>query len=144
MSKDKHYAVEFEFFKEIIPEESKQSISGRNMFFVLVKKEKDQEYWPRMIKSSKKPFYLKTDFAKWKDEDEEEEEEGPAVDMPTQNFDLSQLMQMSGGAMGGMGGMGGAGGFGGFGAGSGSGSTEMNFEEADSDDEELPPLEDAE
>ena len=34
------------------------------MEFVLRKKEKKEEYWPRLLKESKKVHFLKTDFDK--------------------------------------------------------------------------------
>ena len=40
---------------------------------VLRKKELKQEYWPRLLKETKKQHFLKTDFDKWADEDEQEE-----------------------------------------------------------------------
>ena len=39
----------------------------------LQKKELKEEYWPRLLKDSKKLHFLKTDFDKWVDEDEQNE-----------------------------------------------------------------------
>lgn len=69
------YAVDLVFVEEIIPEESKQHISSRGTEFVLRKKEKKGEFWPRLLKESKRMHFLKTDFDKWADEDEQEEKE---------------------------------------------------------------------
>lgn len=65
------------------------------------KKESDQTWWPRLVKGSKNPFFVKTDFSRWKDEDEEDEDaKGNPFDM-----DFSQFSNI-GGAMGGAGAMG--------------------------------------
>lgn len=74
----------------------------KNIQFVLRKKELKEEFWPRLLKDSKKVHFLKTDFDKWVDEDEQNE---------APEEDLSGGM----GGMGGMPGMGGAGGMGGMG-----------------------------
>lgn len=76
---------------------------------MLRKKEAKEEYWPRLLKESKKMHFLKTDFDKWVDEDEQDEkpeDEGMGGGM-------GGMPDM--GAMGGMGGMGGMGADGGFG-----------------------------
>lgn len=95
------------------------------------------EHWPRLLKETGKVGRnIKVDWNKWVDEDEEE-------DKPD-DLDMSQLQnlqQFGGGGMPGMGGMGGM-----------PGMADMNFEDlggddeningaADSDDEDLPPLE---
>ncbi|KAF2145406.1 uncharacterized protein K452DRAFT_119568 [Aplosporella prunicola CBS 121167] len=58
------YHVELEFFAEIVPEESKISHTGKNVELVLRKKELKEEYWPRLLKESKRLHFLKTDFDK--------------------------------------------------------------------------------
>ncbi|KAJ1556453.1 hypothetical protein HK405_004502 [Cladochytrium tenue] len=101
-SHGKTYEFKIEFFKEVDPA-----------------KQGEFQFWPRLIKSSTKPHFLKTDFARWKDEDDDEDED------PKGAFDMSQFT--------GMGGMGDLGGFGG-----------ANFDDDtpdDSDDEDLPELE---
>lgn len=95
------------------------------------------EHWPRLLKETGKVGRnIKVDWNKWVDEDEEE-------DKPD-DLDMSQLQnlqQFGGGGMGGMGGMAGM-----------PGMADMNFEDlggddeningaADSDDDDLPPLE---
>ncbi len=104
------------------------------------------EHWPRLLKETGKVGRnIKVDWNKWVDEDEEE-------DKPD-DLDMSQLQnlqQFGGGGMPGMGGMGGMPGMGGMGG--MPGMADMNFEDlggddeningaADSDDEDLPPLE---
>ncbi|KAK4180335.1 HSP20-like chaperone [Triangularia setosa] len=125
----KTYHVELEFYAEIDPAESKINHTARDVEMKLRKKELTEEYWPRLLKESKKVHFLKTDFDKWVDEDEQNEAE---------EEDFSQF-----GGMGGMPGMGGAGGdFGGIDfskLGAGAGMPEGDDEE-DSDDD-MPPLE---
>jgi hypothetical protein len=63
-SKKVTYAIDIDFYAEIDPKESKISHSGRDVSLVLRKKELKEEYWPRLLKDSKKVHYLKTDFDK--------------------------------------------------------------------------------
>ncbi|KFY23655.1 hypothetical protein V491_02453 [Pseudogymnoascus sp. VKM F-3775] len=95
----KSYHVELELFAEIDVDNSKINHTSKNIELVLRKKEAKEEFWPRLLKDSKRVHYVKTDFDKWVDEDEQEE--APEEDL---------------GGMGGMppGGMGGAGGMGGM------------------------------
>lgn len=58
------YHVELEFYSEIDVEKSKTNHTSRDVEFVLRKKEKKEEYWPRLLKESKKVHFLKTDFDK--------------------------------------------------------------------------------
>ncbi|EDV27191.1 uncharacterized protein TRIADDRAFT_54888 [Trichoplax adhaerens] len=72
IAKQKHH-LEFEFYKDIIPEESKQRKSARGYYFQIKKKESGP-YWPRMLKQTQKFTWLRIDFNKWKDEDASDEE----------------------------------------------------------------------
>lgn len=67
------FHVDLEFFAEIDPAESKISHTSKNIEMKLQKKELKEEYWPRLLKDSKKPHFLKTNFDKWVDEDEQNE-----------------------------------------------------------------------
>lgn len=58
------YAVDLEFYAEIDAKESKIHHTSRNIELVLRKKELKEEYWPRLLKESKKLHFLKTDFDK--------------------------------------------------------------------------------
>lgn len=58
------YHVELEFYSEIDVEKSKTTHNSRDVEFVLRKKELKDEYWPRLLKESKKAHFLKTDFNK--------------------------------------------------------------------------------
>ena len=63
-SKKTTYPVELEFYGEVDVENSKTNHSARDVEFVLRKKELKEEYWPRLLKESKKVHFLKTDFNK--------------------------------------------------------------------------------
>jgi len=65
------YHVELEFYAEIDPAETKVHHTDRDLELVLRKKELKEEYWPRLLKDSKRVHFLKTDFDKWVDEDEQ-------------------------------------------------------------------------
>ncbi|KAG5927262.1 hypothetical protein E4U42_002413 [Claviceps africana] len=130
------YHVELEFFAEIDPEESKIHHTAKNVEMKIQKKELKEEYWPRLLKESKKLHFLKTDFDKWVDEDEQNE---------ATEEDFSQF-----GGMGGMPGMGGD--FGGIDfsklgggdmpdLGSMGGEGDDDDSGDDDDDEEMPALE---
>lgn len=71
----KTYHVELEFYAEIDPTASKINHTARDVEMKLRKKELTEEYWPRLLKESKKMHFLKTDFDKWVDEDEQNEAE---------------------------------------------------------------------
>ena len=58
------YHVELEFYAEIDVENSKTHHTSSKVEFVLRKKEMKEEYWPRLLKESKKAHFLKTDFDK--------------------------------------------------------------------------------
>ncbi|KAG6012386.1 hypothetical protein E4U54_007570 [Claviceps lovelessii] len=130
------YHVELEFYAEIDPAESKINHTPKNIEMKLQKKELKEEYWPRLLKESKKLHFLKTDFDKWVDEDEQNE---------APEDDFSQF-----GGMGGMPGMDGD--FGGIdfsklGGGAGMpdlgamGGEDEDEDSGDDDDEEMPALE---
>ncbi|KAF8421598.1 HSP20-like chaperone [Tirmania nivea] len=139
------YAVELELYGEIVPEESKKHITSRGAELVLRKKEKKAEYWPRLLKESKRMHFLKTNFDKWVDEDEQDEKDGP-------DFGDGEFGGMGGMDMGGMGGMdmGGMGGldFSKLAASQGLGdSSDMptgTGEGSDDEDEDMPGLESSE
>ncbi|KAK4695171.1 hypothetical protein P7C71_g2542, partial [Lecanoromycetidae sp. Uapishka_2] len=108
------YHVELEFYGEIDVENSKTNHTSAKVEFVLRKKELKEEYWPRLLKESKKVHFLKTDFDKWVDEDEQD-----AAPDDDAMAGMGGMGGMGGGmpgmeGMGGMGGMGGDGGFGGI------------------------------
>ncbi|KAH8899616.1 HSP20-like chaperone [Thozetella sp. PMI_491] len=126
------YHLELEFYGKINVSESKVNHTGKNLELKLRKADLAEEYWPRLLKESKKVHFLKTDFDKWVDEDEQNE----AAEDDFSNF----------GGMGGMPGMGG-GDFGGIdfsklggGGGLPTGEEDEEEDEEESDDD-MPPLE---
>lgn len=58
------YALELEFYDEIVPDESKINHTGRDIEMVLRKKELKEEFWPRLLKDKERRHFLKTDFDK--------------------------------------------------------------------------------
>lgn len=53
-----------EFYAEIDKEESKVNHTAKNIEIILRKKELKEEFWPRLLKDTKKVHFLKTDFDK--------------------------------------------------------------------------------
>ncbi|KAJ5433267.1 Co-chaperone protein SBA1 [Penicillium daleae] len=104
------YSVSLDLYAEIDPENSKVNHTDREVELVLRKKELKLEYWPRLLKDSKKVHFLKTDFDKWVDEDEQDE---AAEDDYANNFggfggdDAGGLSNIDFSKLGGMGGAGG-------------------------------------
>jgi len=136
-SKKVTYHVELEFYAEIDPKESKIHHTGRDIELVLRKKELKEEYWPRLLKESRKLHFLKTNFDKWVDEDEQDAQ-------PDDDDYMNKMNPMGGDGDGGFGGidfskLGGAQGMGGM-----PDLGEMaNADEdsSDDDDEDMPELE---
>jgi len=122
----KMYEFDLEFFDEINPEKSKQHLTARNLFFVIQKAK--EGWWARLLKDKAKPHFIKTDFARWKDEDEEDEEGGSGgpEDDRLSNMDFSSILKNS---------MGSSGEFDSEGMG--------DEDEDDSDEEGMPGLEEA-
>lgn len=58
------YHVELEFYDEIDVENTKTNHSPRAIELILRKKELKEEYWPRLLKTTQKLHFLKTDFDK--------------------------------------------------------------------------------
>ena len=63
-TKKANYKVSLELYGVIDAESSKTNHTPRDVEFVLRKKELVEEYWPRLLKESKKQHFLKTDFDK--------------------------------------------------------------------------------
>ncbi|KAK7513524.1 HSP20-like chaperone [Phyllosticta citriasiana] len=157
-TKNVDYAVELELYAEVDPKESRVNHTGKNVELVLRKAELAAEYWPRLLKESKRQHFLKTDFDKWVDEDEQDENVEddylsqmggmPGGGMPGGGdfggIDFSKLGAAAGGdgadlsgLMGGMGGMGGMPGMGG----AMGGAAGADDDGDDDDDDDMPELE---
>ena len=69
--KDQKYAIEIDLYKEVITEDSKWNLRGRNVILNIVKKDQEDEYWPRITKEKIKHPHIKVDWDKWIEEDDE-------------------------------------------------------------------------
>ncbi|KAJ8561433.1 hypothetical protein K7X08_027623 [Anisodus acutangulus] len=89
------YEVDIDLFDKIDVDESKSSITSRNICY-LIKKAEDK-WWSRLVKQEgKPPKFLKVDWDKWVDEDEQDS--APAgADMDFGDIDFSQLNMGGGG-----------------------------------------------
>ncbi|KAI9138964.1 HSP20-like chaperone [Paraphysoderma sedebokerense] len=123
----KWYKVELKLFDEVDVENSLYTVTARQIFVNLTKLQKDQPYWPRLLESSTKPHYLRTDFSRWKDEDEQDEEGDEDIMKQFQGSGMN-MFQGKGGGLGGldMSAL----------ANLGGGDMKMGMGEPDSDDEE--------
>ena len=74
MVKDQKYEINIDLFKEVIIEDSKWNLKGRNVILNVVKKDQDEEYWTRLTKEKIKHPHIKADWNKWIEEDEEGQE----------------------------------------------------------------------
>ncbi|PYI26978.1 HSP20-like chaperone [Aspergillus indologenus CBS 114.80] len=125
------YQVSLDLYAEIDPDNSKVNHSDREVELVLRKKELKEEYWPRLLKTTQKVHFLKTDFDKWVDEDEQDE-------APEDDY-ASGFNGMDGGMDGGLGNID----FSKLGGLSGLGGAEADAGEGEEEDEEMPELEEA-
>ncbi|GMH98122.1 hypothetical protein TrVE_jg1174 [Triparma verrucosa] len=159
-SNNNEYACDFEFFKGCKAETSTYKVLPRSIQMHIMKAEEEEEFWPRLLKDkAAEKNQVKVDWDKYVDEDEEEEAGG----FDTSGLEGGQGMMPGMGGMGGMPGMGGPGGPGGMDMealmaqmGGMGGMEEMmakmkndlenkggGEEEADSDDDDLPDLEES-
>ncbi|RHY61630.1 hypothetical protein DYB26_005144 [Aphanomyces astaci] len=113
------YEVNLEFLHEVDTEaaESKWAKADRNIHFYVLKKDKDADFWPHLLKDKHlEKTNVKVDWNKYVDEDEEGEDSG--FDMNALSggggFDINQMMAQQGANL---------------------------PDEEDSDDEDLPDLE---
>jgi hypothetical protein len=139
----KNYHVDLEFYAPVTVEGSKWAVHGKEMQFVIMKKEVVKEHWPRLLKNSGKYNWLKADWSKWVDEDEEDAK--PDFD----GLDFGGMggfpgMGGMGGQFGGMPGMPGMPGMGGMDFGGMGGMGDMGDMGDDEDDDDMPPMEDDE
>lgn len=143
-SQDKRkYETTVNFLKKVNTENVVSKNCGRCYEFIFTKANTKEDYWKSLTNDSKKPHWLKVDFNKWKDEgsDDDSDKEGGmpgGMGMPG----MGGMPGMEG--MGGMGGMDFSSMLGGMGGGmDGKPSFDDLDGEEDSDDEEIPDLENA-
>ncbi|KAL5242149.1 hypothetical protein ACI65C_009559 [Semiaphis heraclei] len=132
----KVYDITIPLYGTVEPENSKTTIGGRYIELVLKKPSTDTKYWPQLTKEKKKYHWLKVDFKKWKDEDDSEDEAAAAGGGGLGgDGNIDDMLSMMGGGAGGPK-------FGGLGGGLG-GDYNIPSDE-DSDDEDMPELDDIE
>ncbi|KAL2826496.1 HSP20-like chaperone [Aspergillus cavernicola] len=126
------YHVSLDLFSEIEPENSKVNHSDREVELILRKKGLKEEFWPRLLETTQKIHFLKTDFDKWVDEDEQD-------DAPEEDY-ANNFGGFDGMDQGGLGNID----FSKLGAGLPTGGAgEPPAEGEESDDDEMPELEEA-
>merc|ERR1712151_68446 len=147
-SNGKDYAVNIEFYEEVDSKGSTYKVLPRSIQMLVMKKstkeDDETEFWPRLLKDKLlEKNQVKIDWDRYVDEDEEDgnnEFDQSALaggsGMDPNNMDMASLMkQMGGMGMGGAGGMPGMEGVGGM-----PGMGGMPGGDVDSDDEDMPGL----
>lgn len=85
---DQEWAFEFEFYSPVQDNKAQWKTTGRGVEVQILKKEDDQEYWPRLIKGNGKYRNVTVDWSKWIDQDEEDEDNfdwGSGNSLPSAN-----------------------------------------------------------
>ena len=77
--KTAEYLIDLDLFKEVVVEESRWNLKGRNIFLNIAKKDKDEEYWPRLTKEKMKHPHIKVDWTRWVEEEDEDANGGLGV-----------------------------------------------------------------
>ena len=70
------YGIDLDLYKEVNTDESKWNMKGRNVLLNIIKKDTEDEYWPRITKEKMKHTHIKIDWAKWVDEEDQDESSG--------------------------------------------------------------------
>ena len=86
--KEQKYAIDLDLFKEVITEDSKWNLKGRNVILNIVKKDQEDEYWPRLTKEKIKHPHIKVDWSKYI---EQEDENATNADLAGGDFDPDQM-----------------------------------------------------
>lgn len=83
-----NYYREIALFTDVVIEESKWKVTDFIVQFSISKKDKEAEFWPRLLKESGKNQWLSCDWDKWADESDEEGEGAADLDFgDMQGFD---------------------------------------------------------
>jgi prostaglandin-E synthase len=93
--KEKKYQIDLELFADVIIEESKWNLKGRNILLNIYKKDKENEYWPRLTKIKMKHPHIQVDWSKYIEEDEENEQ--PLNEDLKGDFDPDQMQDFNNG-----------------------------------------------
>ena len=67
-----HYRLDLDLFGEVETEGCKWKATDLSIALSIPKKNKEEEYWPRLIKEKGKLPWIQVDWSKWVDEDEED------------------------------------------------------------------------
>ncbi|KIM78150.1 hypothetical protein PILCRDRAFT_75808 [Piloderma croceum F 1598] len=78
-TQDIEYSFNLDLYEDVIPEESIQQLTSRSFVIILLKKNKNISYWPRLSKQKEKLPFVKTDFNRWIDEDEQNDVDNELV-----------------------------------------------------------------
>ncbi|KDO32776.1 hypothetical protein SPRG_02474 [Saprolegnia parasitica CBS 223.65] len=123
VSNQQKYEVTLDFMHEVdtAAKESKWATTARNVHFYILKKDKEAEFWPHLLKDKAlEKTNVKVDWNKYVDEDDAEDDQG--FDMSALSggggFDINQMMAQQG-----------------------AGMMPDGMDDEDSDDEDLPDLE---
>lgn len=123
----KSYLNEVQLFKEIDTEKSGFQIKARSIDCLIYKEGGNKAtWWPRLTKEKQKLHWLGVDFGRWRDEDDSDDEGPKTFD---QDFDFDKLMNMKGGMNNVDGDF---------------DPSNINMDDLDSDDDEIPGVEDVE
>lgn len=115
----KHYEISMEFLEDVDTDKSRYKVLPRQIEFYLRKKT-EGPFWKRLLKTDVKAHWLKVDFQRWKDEDDSDDDE----------FDRAQNLDEMMRQMGGLGSV------------EKPDMDDLDMDGEDSDDEQLPDLED--
>lgn len=85
------YTVNFEFYNKIDYIDSTHVVTDRNVSFKIMKQVKSEE-WPRLLKDTRKPAWLKIDFDKWLIESDEEDKRKGVQD---EEADMGRINKIS-------------------------------------------------
>lgn len=66
-----HYRLDMDLFDEVDSEHAKWKVTDLHIALSIPKKNKDSEYWPRVLKEKGKFNWVSVDWGKWVDEDDE-------------------------------------------------------------------------
>jgi len=115
----KLYEVTINFLHKVNREKIAIKNTTRCIEFIITKAAPGP-YWTSLTNDKKKPHFIKADFNKWKDEDDDDDEEGGAADGFSNMENMFAGLNTSGAK---------------------PGFDDLEDEQEDSDDEELPNLE---
>ncbi|KIM72156.1 hypothetical protein PILCRDRAFT_82145, partial [Piloderma croceum F 1598] len=63
--KEREYAFDLDFYVEVIPEAVENHLTAECLLIILLKKQMNARYWPRLCKAGGVLPYVRTDFKRW-------------------------------------------------------------------------------